>query len=204
MINNAFTNAISPTFVKRDIFQKNIDSILPRPIQNKPVKKTKEDCRILIVDDNPDVGFSLSKRLGKYNTQQIVACLPTDDLSGMLSQKPEIVLVDYSSSLKDKLNSGLTLFSDIKSTNPNAKIIVLSSEEDVRASTYCLKNGAVDFILKEKIDTIPEIEKSVETILQSIKVRRELSLLTTQIKRDKLLMRGYFIFAVLLLMFLIN
>ena len=58
--------------------------------------------------------------------------------------KPDLLLLNLSMPEKD----GLTVLKEIKGTNPDAKIIVLSGDNSKEVINQCLEAGAVSFIPK--------------------------------------------------------
>ncbi len=58
--------------------------------------------------------------------------------------KPDLLLLNLSMPEKD----GLTVLKEIKGTNPDAKIIVLSGDYSKEVINQCLEAGAVSFIPK--------------------------------------------------------
>ena len=72
--------------------------------------------------------------------------------------KPDLLLLDLSMPKKD----GLMVLKEIKETNPDAKIIVLSGDSNKEMINKCLESGAISFILKpfdfdQTIKTLEEI-----------------------------------------------
>jgi len=58
--------------------------------------------------------------------------------------KPDLLLLDLTMPEKD----GLTVLKEIKGTNPDAKIIMLSGDDSKEMINQCLEAGAVSFIPK--------------------------------------------------------
>jgi len=72
--------------------------------------------------------------------------------------KPDLLLLDLTMPEKD----GLTILKEIKGTNPDAKIIMLSGDDSKEMINQCLEAGAVSFIPKpfdfdQVIKTLEEI-----------------------------------------------
>jgi len=72
--------------------------------------------------------------------------------------KPDVLLLDLTMPEKD----GLTVLKEIKGTNPDAKIIVLSGDNSKEMINQCLESGAVSIIPKpfdfdQVIKTLEEI-----------------------------------------------
>ena len=72
--------------------------------------------------------------------------------------KPDVLLLDLTMPEKD----GLTVLKEIKGTNPDAKIIVLSGDNSKEMINQCLEAGAVSIIPKpfdfdQVIKTLEEI-----------------------------------------------
>ena len=72
--------------------------------------------------------------------------------------KPDLLLLDLTMPEKD----GLTVLKEIKGTNPDAKIIMLSGDDSKEMINQCLEAGAISFIPKpfdfdQVIKTLEEI-----------------------------------------------
>jgi two-component system invasion response regulator UvrY len=103
--------------------------------------------RTLIVDDHSMVRSGLIKILNEESDievlaeadgyQQLIKCLKT--------VSPDIILMDISMPGKN----GLEIVKELKETNPEIKILVLSMHPEERFSVRAIKAGAMGYVSKE-------------------------------------------------------
>jgi two-component system, NtrC family, response regulator AtoC len=132
--------------------------------------------KIFLVEDDPWYGELLKYHLS-LNPDNIVFLFDTaKECLSNLYQKPDVVCTDYG--LPD-LN-GLELLKKLKSYNNALPVIVISGQEEVEVAVSLLKQGAVDYILKDdnakdllwnsitKIRDKKELETQVETLKEEL------------------------------------
>lgn len=64
-----------------------------------------------------------------------------------MSAKPDIIVLDYL--LPGK--SGLEILSEIRKVNPDGHIIFLSGQPDIEIALSAIKQGAVDYVVKNQL-----------------------------------------------------
>ncbi len=113
--------------------------------------------RILIVEDNPDHRFILSKRLESYYEDVSIQQVSTvkDAVLRLEKNSYEIILLDYR--LKGK--SGIDLVKWLREKHIDTPVIMITSVEDIEIAVQAIKLGVYDFICKtrESIDKLPFI-----------------------------------------------
>lgn len=68
------------------------------------------------------------------------------DFNKALKEKPDVVTIDYR--LPD--GNGEDVLEHIKNSLPDTEVIVISEQEDIQTAISLLKNGAYDYLVKEK------------------------------------------------------
>ena len=116
-------------------------------------------ARVMIADDS-DAIRKLLKDLVSLGKHELVgeARDGAEAVEKFNTVKPDVLLLDLTMPEKD----GLTVLKEIKETNPDAKIIVLSGDGNKEMINKCLEAGAVSFIPKpfdfdQVIKTLEEI-----------------------------------------------
>jgi len=116
-------------------------------------------ARVMIADDS-DAIRKLLKDLVSLGEHELVgeARDGAEAVEKFNTVKPDLLLLDLTMPEKD----GLTVLKEIKETNPDAKIIVLSGDGNKEMINKCLESGAVSFIPKpfdfdQVIKTLEEI-----------------------------------------------
>jgi len=132
--------------------------------------------RILAIDDNEDVLFSL-KLLLKNHVESIHTEINPDRIPGLLQQGDyDVILLDMN--FKRDMSSGQEGFywlEKILEIDPSAVVIFITAYGDVERAVKAIKAGAVDFILKPWQNA-----KLLATISSALKLRGSL------IEADKL------------------
>ena len=115
----------------------------------------------MIVDDSTDVQILMNDFLVAHQ-HEIVAFANNgiEAIEKYNSIKPEIVLLDLELPQLD----GLSVLKEIKSKNPNVKIIIITGNDSLRTFRECSDLGALAFILKpydlnEVLDTITYVSE---------------------------------------------
>jgi two-component system OmpR family response regulator len=113
-------------------------------------KENVEELLVYIVDDDPMFSAALANYLKQElpkirfaSFQNGEACLHE------MHRNPDLILLDY------RLDSefqyawdGLQILKRINSLNPEAKVVILSSNENIEIAMDCVNNGALEYIVK--------------------------------------------------------
>ncbi|MBU1220363.1 sigma-54 dependent transcriptional regulator [Myxococcota bacterium] len=101
-----------------------------------------EDSNILIIDDDEYLQRAWAKVLKNYNLSQAFNYM--DGIRLFREFEPDMVLLDVV--LPD--GSGLDLLAELKNTNPNIPIVVMTGRFDMTVAAQAVKGGAYDFLSK--------------------------------------------------------
>lgn len=99
----------------------------------------------MIVDDSEEARFLMRDFL--LAQQHEVVALANDGIEALEKYKlfkPELILLDLEMPKLD----GFNVLKKIKSSDPNAKIIILTGNDDMNVYKECSNSGAIAFILK--------------------------------------------------------
>ncbi len=131
--------------------------------------------KILIVDDNQDVLFSLNVLLEERAEKIIVATDPEKVIPFMKMHNPDIILLDMNFR-RDMVSGqeGFELLKQILKIDPQAVVIFMTAYSDTEKAVRAIKAGATDYISKPW-----EKDKLLATLSSAMKLRRSL----TQIAR---------------------
>jgi DNA-binding NarL/FixJ family response regulator len=119
---------------------------MPQQLQEKIAGNGKS--RILIVDDHPIVRQGLAKLINREDN--LVVCGQAEDaysaMKAVRNLRPDMVIVDIS--LGD--TSGIELIKDIKVTEPDVPVLVLSMHDETLYTERALRAGAKGYIMKHE------------------------------------------------------
>jgi len=115
--------------------------------------------KILLIDDEEDILDVLSLSLRSDGYDVITAASGEKGLEAFEKESPPIVLTD----LKMPGMDGLDVLKRVKSTNPDAEVIVITGHGDMDSAIDALRYGASDFVNK------PVREEALEIALKRAK-----------------------------------
>jgi len=101
--------------------------------------------RVMIADDSDAIRIVL-KDIILYGKHELVAEAKdgAEAVEKFVDSKPDVLLLDLVLPEKD----GLTILKEIKETNPNAKIIMISVLDNKQMIQDCISAGALTYITK--------------------------------------------------------
>jgi len=129
-------------------------------------KKEKKKPRIFIVEDNKTFLQTLKLKLTLMYEKTIVIKGFTESETFLEEIKDgvEIVIMDFYLDYQSKVE-GVELLQQIKKTNPEIFVLVLTGEEDLNIAKECFELGADSYMVKsmESLDKIvKEIHYKIE------------------------------------------
>lgn len=137
---------------------------------------TKSNFKILLVEDSKAFRDTVSQLLGVYNDVD-----GAEDLASARQRLREgaydVVVLDKG--LPD--GDGIDLIGDIKTSNPNAVVIVLTSDSDFSSVKHSIARGADDYVVKSE-SVIPDLLVRIPVAVSKAASSRRLENLEQQVK----------------------
>jgi two-component system response regulator AtoC len=131
--------------------------------------------KILIVDDEKMIRWTLSQALKSWGYVPIEVATISATLEAFANELPQAVLLDID--LPD--GSGLDLLREIKHHYPEAVVIMITGNVQVETTISALRGGAYDFISKPI--HLEELKVSIRNALETHELRQEVK----QIRRER-------------------
>jgi len=100
---------------------------------------------IFIVEDDPGFNSLITSFLSSKNVGVIKSFFSGEDCLEKISEQPDIILMDFDLPLKN----GLETMREVKKRSPKTECIFLSGQSDVKSGIDTIKEGAVDYIVKD-------------------------------------------------------
>jgi len=100
---------------------------------------------VLIVDDEQDALHSFELALKSFGITNILTCQDSRNVLGILQIQPiELILLDMTM----PYINGEELLPEIKQNFPQIPVIVITGKNDIDSAVNCIKNGALDYLVK--------------------------------------------------------
>lgn len=101
-------------------------------------------ARLLIIDDEPNVQYSLGKSLHSESVQIVAATTARQGIDVVRQQRPDAVILDVR--LPDM--SGLEAFDQIRQIDPRIPVIMITAYSTTETAIEAMKRGAFEYLLK--------------------------------------------------------
>lgn len=136
----------------------------------------KSNFKILLVEDMDSFRGAVKQMLDVYNDVDEAPDLATAR-AALRKSTYDVVILDKG--LPD--GDGINLISEIKSVNPNAVVIVLTSDSDFSSVKHCIARGADDYVIKSE-NIIPDLLVRIPVAISKAASSRRLESLEQQVK----------------------
>ena len=134
---------------------------------------TTAQRRILIIDDERPILFTLEALLGRYGYQVETSGTASHGLRLLKTKSPDLVLLDLQ--LPDA--EGLQTLDQIKAESPGTQVIILTAHDSLSNAIESIKRGAFHFISKpyapEELLSLVEKALEKELLLRETKELRQ-------------------------------
>ena len=128
--------------------------------------------KILVIDDEKSIRFSLKTSLSKQGYQVYDAETGEEGLKLFKKHEPEIAIVD----IKLPGIDGIEVLRRIKSSNRNCIVIMITYLSEIRLAVKAMKIGAYDYYTKPF--TLKEINASVSNACKYLETKKRLDKMT--------------------------
>lgn len=132
--------------------------------------------KILLVEDMDSFREAVTQLLGVYNEVTGVADLQSARLR-LQKESFDVVILDKG--LPD--GDGISLVAEIKASNPNAVVIILTSDSDFSTVKRCISLGADDYVIKSE-NVVPDLLVRIPVAVSKAASNRRLQSLEDQVK----------------------
>ena len=134
-------------------------------------------AKILVVDDEKLLRWSLQQNLSKEGFSVITAEKGMEGLELFAEEQPDITLLDVH--LPDI--SGINVLENIKKENRDAIIIMVTAFGDIQTAVKTIKIGAYDFV--EKPFNMDKLKILIGKALETVSLRKEVSQFRSQLSK---------------------
>lgn len=116
---------------------------------------------ILIVDDEPNLPYQLARYLGKHGYEVLTAADGEEGLRELQKNTVDLLLLD----VRLPKVSGLEVLEEIRKTDPDLPVIMLTAYGDVQTAVAAMKLGASDYLIKgfDLMELLLVVQRALET-----------------------------------------
>ncbi|MEL7585710.1 MAG: sigma-54 dependent transcriptional regulator [Prolixibacteraceae bacterium] len=139
---------------------------------------TEKAFKVFVVEDDEWYNRLLVHNLSLIPDYEIRSFTSGKDCLAHLNEEPAVVTLDYR--LPDM--KGLEVLREIKETNPEIQVILISEQDDIGVVVELLKLGAYDYIVKSR-DIKERLLNTVNNIRQGSKLREEIVTLRQEVRK---------------------
>ena len=133
--------------------------------------------KILVVDDEPEIGWLLSRILGEDGYQVRTAKTGKEALARIEKEQPDLIFLDVKLPGQD----GMAVLQKIKESKSKQLVIMLTAHEDVRTAVEAMKLGAYDYLIKPLPND--RLKIIVRHALQTVELSRQINGLKQEISK---------------------
>lgn len=137
--------------------------------------KNDNKIKLFLVDDDAVFLKSLEIQFLDHADFEIET-FPTGEMClANISKKPDIVILDFHLNGIDKSAiNGLQTLDEIKKTNPEIPVIILSSQDKIDVAVQCIHHDAFDYVVKSETAFV-RLQKIITSIFEYNKLKKELN-----------------------------
>lgn len=144
------------------------------------MKEEKKRLRILIIDDDRNIRFTLSMRIEAMGYGVDTAENGEEGRRKVLAEeRPDLILLD----LKLGDMNGIDLLREIRKNSIEIPVIILTAYGTIETAVEAIKEGAYDYLTKP-VNT-PRLGILIEKVLERSKILEEVETLKRQLKQQK-------------------
>ncbi len=125
-------------------------------------------AKILIVDDEELIRWSLSQDLTSSGYKTVVAADLAEAEAALEAENPDVVLTD----LRLGRDSGLDVLKASRRGNPELPVIIMTAFADLVSAVEALREGAADYISKPL--TLAGLKITLKRVLETAQLKRRL------------------------------
>lgn len=119
--------------------------------------------KVLVIDDEPNVRFSIERVLAENGVQIMGAGTADEGLSIAAQEAPDVILLDIK--LGDR--NGLDVFRNLRQIDPKSLVIFITGFGTAETAIEAMKRGAFDYLVKPL-----DAERLREVVGQAVQISR--------------------------------
>ena len=135
----------------------------------------KPNYKIFLVDDDAVYLKSLEIEFQQRTDFSIETYATGESCIAHLSNNPDVIILDYQlDGIEKGAMNGLITLANIKESNPQIPVIMLSSQDKIEVAVSCMHYKAFDYVVKSETAFL-RLQKIIAAIFKIKKIERELN-----------------------------
>jgi two-component system, OmpR family, response regulator len=137
--------------------------------------KKKEKIKIFFVDDDPIYLKMLENNLkqSKSYSSKVFTFNSGEEALKHLHLKPDVVVLDYYlNGINPNALDGINCLKEIKHSNPNIQVVMLSGQDKIEVAVNSIKSGAFDYVPKSE-SAFVRTQNAINNIVHANTLREE-------------------------------
>jgi DNA-binding NtrC family response regulator len=135
-------------------------------------------ANILVIEDNEDLSFTISKVLQKEGYRVFTAKSGEEGLPTLRKELVDLILLD----LKLPKMNGIEVLSKVKEMDADLAVIMMTASTDVKPAIEAMKKGALDYLMKPF--ELEELKLVVRKALEMHQLKNEVARLKREHTRS--------------------
>jgi DNA-binding NtrC family response regulator len=136
--------------------------------------KPENKIKLFLVDDDVVFLKSLEIEFREKGNFDIETYVSGESCVANLSNKPDIIILDYHLDGTDKsAMNGITTLDKIKVFNADIPVVMLSSQDKIEVAIDCMHHKAFDYVVKSETAFL-RLQKIISSLAHLRKVEKEL------------------------------
>jgi serine phosphatase RsbU (regulator of sigma subunit) len=127
---------------------------------------------IFLVDDDPIFLKVLEIQFKEQTEYEIRTFSTGEECLKNISQKPDIIFLDYYLNPDNKNHTGIVILDEIKAIDQSIAVVMLSSQHQIEVAVDCMKHEAFDYIVKSQ-GAFMRAQKAITILLNQKNLEKE-------------------------------
>lgn len=133
---------------------------------------------IFVLEDDEWYNKLLAHTISLNPDYQVKSFFSASEFFKNIHEKPDVVTLDYR--LPD--NNGEDVLEKIKQQSPDTEVIIISEQDNIETALTLLKNGAYDYIVKEK-NIKDRLLAIINNVQKNIKLKSRITILEKELQK---------------------
>lgn len=131
--------------------------------------------KLFLVDDDAMFLKSLEIEFFDKGDFEIETFISGELCIANLSKNPDIIILDYHlDGINPDAMNGLDTLKQIKDTNKDIPVIILSSQDKIEVAVNCMHHNAFDYVVKSETAFV-RLRKAIDAVFHLQKIQKELN-----------------------------